>query len=123
MLDKYYLIILLIMLCKYLLGVSAILLLLPSPSQAFPTDYQISEAAQRICNTPRNSSESLESLFMRSMGKWLYNQTLSVEEAKNEEKITYLYGLVVQKAFDNCPVRTYEIANNYQFAIPETLNK
>lgn len=107
------------MLSKHILGISVILLLCPLPVQAFPSDFQIAQAAQRICNTPRNSSESLFSIFMRSTGKWLYDQTLSLEELQNEDIREHLYDLVVYKAYENCPVRTYEIRNNYQFNVPD----
>jgi hypothetical protein len=110
------------MLCRCILSVSAILVLLPLPSQAFPTDYQINQAAQRICNTPRNSSESLESIFLRARGKWLYDQTLSLEELNNQDTQKHLYNLVVYQAFENCPVRAYEISNNYQFNVSEDSN-
>ena len=105
---------------KSIFGISLILITFPLPVHAFPNDSQIAQAAKRICNTPRNSSESLQSIFMRSRGRWLYDQTLSIEEARNEEKQKYLYDLVVQTAYGNCPVRTYEISNNYQFNIPES---
>ena len=107
------------MLLKYILGISVILIVFPLPVRAFPSDSQIEEAAQRICNTPRDSSESLESIFLRSRGKWVYDKILTVEDIRNEEKQTNLYNLVVQKAYDNCPLRTYEISNNYQFNIPK----
>ncbi len=107
------------MLRKSIFGISVILIVFPLPVRAFPNDSQIAQAARRICNTPRNSSESLESIFMRSRGRWLYDQTLSIEEAKNEEQQTNLYNLVVQKAYDNCPLRVLEISNNYQFNVPE----
>ena len=107
------------MLPKSILGISVLWILFPLPVRAFPSDSQITQAAQRICNTPSNSSESLESIFLRSRGRWLYDQTLSLEEARNEDKQNHLYDLVVQKAYDTCPVRVYEIANNYQFGIPE----
>ena len=79
------------MLLKSVLGISVILIVFPLPVRSFPSDSQIEEAAQRICNTPRNSSESLESIFLLSRGKWLYDKTLTVEDIRNEEKQTKLY--------------------------------
>ena len=55
------------MLPKSILGISVLWILFPLPVRAFPSDSQITQAAQRICNTPRNSSESLESIFLRSI--------------------------------------------------------
>ena len=79
------------MLPKSILGISVLWILFPLPVRAFPSDSQITQAAQRICNTPRNSSESLESIFLLSRGKWLYDKTLTVEDIRNEEKQTKLY--------------------------------
>ena len=104
---------------KSIFGISLILTVCPLSVRAFPTDIQIEQAARRICNTPRNSSESLESIFLRSRGRWLYDQTLSVEDIRDTDKQEHLYSLVVQKAYENCPVRTYEISNNYQFNVSE----